>query len=687
MRMRRTVDVPLSDGEIMLVQAEVLHLHGPLGFRGVLSLTSARLVFTPTSRLDRLVGADDLEIDLDDVEKASFGGLNSFLSVVVSGEDTTFGGKGARLVFERLEPILLNEEGEFTANERVLIHGEVDVYLKGNLATKCELRLTDHRFRLKGSGGLESLIFSSIDVLEDLSALHHVGLVGIQQRLSVAIGDEELTLGGRLVPELYAKLSAFVADDAEEEDADDTSTTGAVLESWTGTNHRGPLAVQGLFVASTQCLSFSPTGALDSLVGVEATELPLGSLARLAVRGWPERRLVLSTQDREHIFGMSEPLERFSSLADLMLRMDVAPPFADGRTGGEVDEESAIAWCAEHGFELGGKAEHVRFVEWGLMWVDDTIVRPGWLVLTTHRVGFVALGEAKKGDPPTAFDIPHVLRLDPDGALPDHVRFQVEDMVVRFSLRGELDSVVEFWARCEAPMGEADSGEFRGGQPLSKIMGQAHFLEVMLGEDKLHEARPGWVSPHDEGLSIFLPHELVKDMASGTRLQLRVGRDEGLYQFDGFLVGMEAPATTRGRSLVIFQRPPNVRYWNRRSGFRVDLGAVVKAEVLVHAEATGWTPRGKQLIRVEDMSSGGCAVRSAKEVSLGERLHFCLELGPGVLEFTAECVHIGPAEGGDGHALLGLVFVGLDGKNRAGLNREVLRLEREQLKKRYNAGV
>ena len=165
-----------------------------MAYNGLLTLTDQRLSFSPTGRLDRIVGVRELEVPISLITHAEIVGIEKNLVVEFEDRSARFAGQGAKRVFSRLDA-LLNESKtatttiEFQPGERVLVQGVATSYANGLIATRGEVVLTDKRIRFLTGGGLETLIWTFPELDHPLEAITRAELSGVRKLLEVWIDE------------------------------------------------------------------------------------------------------------------------------------------------------------------------------------------------------------------------------------------------------------------------------------------------------------------------------------------------------------------------------------------------------------------------------------------------------------------------------------------------------------------
>ena len=143
--------------EVVLAQQECLRRTGLLAYSGILSLSSHRLRFEPRGTLDRLVGASEVQVRIDEIVDLTYAKLEMVLGVQTRNGTHRFSGHGARRIHRRLQAFLNERDGksikrDFQDGERVIVCEFGQLNRPGEMNTKGEYLLTDRRLRFQPTG-------------------------------------------------------------------------------------------------------------------------------------------------------------------------------------------------------------------------------------------------------------------------------------------------------------------------------------------------------------------------------------------------------------------------------------------------------------------------------------------------------------------------------------------------------
>ena len=128
--------------EVVLAQQECLRRTGLLAYSGILSLSTHRLRFEPRGTLDRLVGASEVQVRIDEIVDLTYAKLEMVLGIQTRNGTHRFSGHGARRIHRRLDAFLNERDGkdsikrDFQDGERVIVCEFGQLNRPGEMNTK-----------------------------------------------------------------------------------------------------------------------------------------------------------------------------------------------------------------------------------------------------------------------------------------------------------------------------------------------------------------------------------------------------------------------------------------------------------------------------------------------------------------------------------------------------------------------
>ena len=156
-----------------------------------------------TGWLDRLMGARSISMDLEKIDFAEIRGLSKFLYIQYKDNTYRFSGSGAHRIYERLEI----QRRAFMSGcetpdnfkeyqERVLLQGDIDIYIRGNWCTSGNLILTNRRIRIETIPGLDTLLFRHKKLEAWNQDITSFKFMLYQGKLTITTMDDKISVGG-----------------------------------------------------------------------------------------------------------------------------------------------------------------------------------------------------------------------------------------------------------------------------------------------------------------------------------------------------------------------------------------------------------------------------------------------------------------------------------------------------------
>ena len=718
----------IRSGEKVIVADACLHHKGPLAFKGEMTLTNERVVWMPSGRLDKMAGAKAIGFSLERIEKVEVSGLDKMLHLTVGGSLFKFSGAGALRLRERIalhsssasDEDLSTEEVD-ALSEKVLFQDDVSLYIKGNLSAKAHVVLTDLNLSIETKRSLETMLFSAKAVKTSVLDIEETVYSNLENKLHLTIRGETITLGGAQTSQLYLLMQSL----------EDRSNDSVDILQCDATHYKGPLAIKGHLLATTDRLLFCPTSQLDSLVGATTLTIKLSDVVEVALEGWPEQRLVVTEQDgRSTTLQVPEPGARLRELRELFLR--VPPPAGLTSQRSTADDPEGPQRLLE---ELGiaHDENRVYLVEWGLRLVEDRSVQIGWFILTGETVRLVrpARGTLWQAS------VSSVGRPG-QGVSPQVLVFDAEGTTHRFVTTKRARFVEAFWDALGQVRPETRYAFAKPNQPLRKVLGHHKTLNLQQKGQNIASLEDARVFRKETGdLKITGYASRPEAIRQGDSVHVEVAREHSRYVFHTIVreERLKAPGE-KGESFLLVGAPQDIVAFSLRQHHRMGLGGslLVWAFAAIDARALseltfedqelvdGRGPRvaeellpltaseldaydrhhieglvgagGPQLleflgvrrVKLMDVSLGGCGVAAVHSFD-GFRvpldrllLKFFLPLEDKAIPVQARIVHHHYPERKDGAAVCGLQFLELGQTVERGVQQLVQSLEREDLR-------
>lgn len=394
-----------SPDERVLADGKCMDMHGPVAFPGHVFLTTKRVCFEPTA-FNQIIGVSPWSLDLAAIRGVSLVGLDRTFVIETAEGPRRLVGIGARIVHDRLAPLLAADEPQtYEADERVLLHELAEVEVNDLLGAWGEVTVTTHRLRFRPRP-MERVLWPDLAFEETNDRISSFSLTGIRRRLEVCTPARTVRFMGDVLPALYSALKAndevkegLVAADALEH------------EVWPAQLYRGPVSHPGALVLTATGLAFVATGALDSLAGVESLiDTPIARIERVSLRGRLDPRIEVHADDGRAVFACADASGRYDQIVAWLARRSAGPIRVEGAPGsggtlGEIEEiEGVLApWRARYSLPerplaftpavglraASGATGWLLLDEESLVWLRGRVpgerARPLWLPLRRHR--------------------------------------------------------------------------------------------------------------------------------------------------------------------------------------------------------------------------------------------------------------------------------------------------------------
>ena len=673
------------DERTVLSEDECLFHKGPLAYPGRLSLYQDLLRFSPARALDRLAGAEDVDIKVDQITELSAGGINHNLDIHIGDALFRFSGRGAIRVHNRLLSVIAEsdpsqaDETYFEPGERVLLQGQAEYFVNELIGVRGELTFTDKRLRFSPGLGLEQLIWNTTSVDAPLSAIKTWRLQGMRRRLHVATDSEEIIIGGPLAPQLYSTLETLLGDEETSVSADEV-----VVDTWEVSLRRGPVAHVGQLEFSPTHVHFKPTGLIDALVGVKPFDFEISEITRLSVRGWPDKKLLIRAGHEVYAFTMGDVAERYEDLKALVRDRNYQLAVRGKADTTPRYQATLDSWTSRVNYKLG---EQIVFSAFAMDPFADTEVRFGWLLLLRTRVLFLPLGGPSSREKFVDIPLEDICRLDGGPRTrQDQILMSANDGRFRYLISEREGGVDDFWSQCRSPTRVLE-WQTLGPRSTSRVMGKCRFLRIMSHGETVVDLSPGMTIEHDSGVAIVLPGQPGSSVPIDTWVTVEIGQTEGIYQIDSKVVRVTMTPlegvvpNPQDTHLLIVSFPPSLRVYNQRESYRVNTEISLRASRLAQtADGGSWMATGMTFpCRVVDISLGGCAIETTHDLDNGDRISLNLPLLDQWVEIRATCVRQINLNDTENSRRFGLEFRELSMAQEDILHKAVMTLQRETM--------
>jgi|GEM_PF-6235964 len=662
------------EGRPILCKQEVMLVKGVLFVRGMLTLFSDELLFEPIRGIDKLAGAQDLRFAVADLSEVE--GDRQELSIVVQRKEVEFRGRGAGYVLDRLDVLLQHRQGIvaegalFEEDERVLVQGPLESHINALLSARGTVTLTTQRFRFQPDGFFNRMVGASLALDVPLAAIEAVEVVAVRRLLRIRLAGSDHLYAGALVPVLYSRVLGLLSLGLGDKDEE----SNELLAEWAVSLFKGPLAQPGSFLVSTRQITFTVDGTLDSMIGLHTLVMPVAEIDRLAAK--PGRGVLVTCDGETRFFEMDQADERLRDLFAFLLHFrDEREPAEDDPAGwtGEEAAQTLERMAADLTLE---DDEQVLLLGPALQWMAESNVRRGSLVVTSLRLLFVP---STQGEKLLALDLQELRRVPFGEELTSQLQILAKRRHLRFGPRGGSFFIERFWATVENVVGQVgtpapiEDEELLPGEQqhsvtlefLPRNMGEVKYIDIKKEERLIKRVEPGETLRQPDGLGIFYPGLPSAELAEGEDVFFELGRDDGIYRFETTLLRIDTVTTAQAGAafsegstegsggeasrslhvvrdnqfLLVVKYPEDLRFLNRRHGFRVSFDVLSRVRHLAPDEEGNLTGVGSWFrCTIEDLATIGCAIRTPREIQVGAKLALELPLRDRVITAHATCV-------------------------------------------------
>tara|TARA_B110000037_G_scaffold218633_1_gene282025 strand:+ start:166 stop:1926 length:1761 start_codon:yes stop_codon:yes gene_type:complete len=386
---------PTSFSSETIHRCECFALHGGDAYPGVLTISARRVSFMPLME-SMEVNIEPWSITLTELEEVEIGGFEGILSLTTANTERKVMGIDLEAVRDALVLIIDGDASSAAENRNILLQGPIDIYTSGVLVASGEVILTNEVFEFKQGRGLEELIWGDLTKNIELKDIQRCEVVGVRRRLEIVTSEEKIHFRGPIVNHLYSVMATLGVGSASRLDHE-------LKYSWEASLFTGPIAQKGEIGITEGTFRFTPTGMVESLLGVrKMVDVPISHIKRIGIIGVLDKRLVVSTRgSRVLSFQINKPLDRMRELGAIMMVSiekdePVLPSVGIYNTSPQVE-----AFLKDWGSRIGdiGK-EQLIFMGAGVQAVGEKSIRRGWLLLTEKHVAFLpSCGDSKTDEP------------------------------------------------------------------------------------------------------------------------------------------------------------------------------------------------------------------------------------------------------------------------------------------------
>ena len=671
--------------EILAVDTILFYTNNLLAHHANCTLTNQRLYIEPQGFLDKL-SFPEIEIFIKDITKLDFS--QNLHHIYCNEQVFKMANSGAERICQRLEKML--QKDPEILQEKVLLQGDTNVYIKGPLSTKGEIILSNKTLTVKSTNGLESKLFSPKKLETPLLDIQHLEYSNLEQKLKILSKHGEIVVGGQVAAKLHATLKSLegaYVDDLQDVNVQSLSTYEALL-------YRGASkpAITGDISLAINRFVFTPGNVLDTLTGVQLQILPYQDIQKLSITN----NLELATTKTQLQFITSQK-ELLMQLLYEKCRAIIKPPiFEDIRSKRYSEKENRSALAAlKLPFDISNEVP--LLCEQSILYRnEDQTIYFTLLLMTDKTLRLLALNNK-------------VLWQCPNTAIQIVENRNPKETKLSILVRGKkivIDpySGVKFHDYFKRKVIESrptEAEQFtKTNQSVKSILGQCLLVQFFDNGQKIHQIENTNVLVRARGIQISGPKSSDFPCAQGSKIQVEIPKKTGRFLFETIITEQYiSEPDPMGRHYITLAEPKDISLSNERRDYRAPITMDLDFSIFelpdydiehddVETQIPFATPVSEMQVVLEDLSISGCAIVSQNSLNtLNLPLHrLLLKSKINLFDEDIPCMCIPKYEVQHPHPdkegnRIGLEFVKMNNLDRSLINRMVLQIEREQIRK------
>lgn len=668
----------LQSGEEILATDFVQHyINSLIAYNAECYITNKNLILIPKTALDRLTGKE-LLLPLSAISGFD---IKDQLQVIThsKGELLLSGGGGTRVV-EHLKRIMSG--GTKSLSEKIIFQSDADVYIKGQLSTKGEVILSNKKLIIRSKQGLESLIFSGKSLESPLTDIKNVQYSSIEKKLTVTAKQGSITLGGKAATKLNSILHSLEGSTVDALDGEIISFSALLLRG-------AKPSINGDLSITNKRIVFTPQNAIDTLTGVQLQHFPVAKIQKLK----NSSKLVLGTNKSTLEFSSPHQNEIFEELYQRITHIERVSLFDDIRSK-QYSEESSEEQLKSKKLPFSWSGETPILCENVIIQRGEHDLWFGHILMTSENTIFMShsnkpLWKAKNAS----------ISIVENRSSRD-VSIELLTNTSRLRIFPLSDtSFAKFYRKKLKDSKPSEAEQFsKGNQPIQNVTGITKAVILSVKNQLVYKIANTVVKDQTRGLQIEGRPSRRFPLELGDRVEVEIPKDTGRYLFQSVIVEefLTVPDPV-GRYYLTLATPKNISVYNDRTVYRAPFEEIIQADLYVLPEydperddVAILLPKGNNRLtfqaHIKDLSVGGCGFIHSMNFT-----HFDVPNHRLLIKMTL--IISGQRIAIDGlirhqhkmesdQYISGLEFVKLDSLHRSLINRTVLQIEREELRKK-----
>ena len=679
------MSIELKKNEEVLATDQVLHYSSSFfAHNANCWITNMRVVLEPKKALDKLSGSK-AEVNISSIDAIE---INSgMVSIHHDNGVLQMGGSGAERLSERLKMIMNNQSSEKL--DKVLFQGDTNVYIKGPLSTKGEIILTNHDLTIRTTKGLESYIFDKKELNTQLIDILNLTFSNLEQKLVVESTQGTIIIGGKNAARLNTTLRSL-----EGTDVDDLATVAVEqLSAFEAMLYRGASksAINGELSFAPNRLTFAPQNVLDTLTGAQLQIIPFDQIQKISKKG----RLEITTLSSKLVFVTNKADKIYELVEKEVLKIERPKLFTDIRSK-LYSEDLAFSEVKELEFPFKHYSETPILCDQCTIRKNEGSCYFAYIFVTEEHTRLLTpnkqlLWESSNKD---------ISIIENRSSSDATIQVKVKDQRITFKPYSGI-SFRDFYCRKLKESRPSEAEQFsKESQPVQRILGFTNQVEIAYDGNVVKYILNTRVSAENRGIQIQSDKHSEFDYQVGDKLQVEIPKKEGRYTFSSIITEQYlVEPDPIGRYYITFAIPSNIGLSNDRGAYRAPFEQSMDISILKLPEYDPERENPRQFleqakeidqntIRLLDLSVSGCGFLVRRSIfDYNVDIH-CLVF-KGSIEINDEIIpwfaipkyEVPFTQNKIEYQRVGVQFFGMNNLDRSIINRAVLKIEREQLRK------
>lgn len=661
-----------------------LYYWGPLAYNGRLSLTNERLYFEPIGAVDKIAGAKEVSIFVDNIDFIDFPSVDKVIAIQEADKIHRFSGRGAERIIKRLQ---LRQyafaPGNFQSPAQMKKYREI-VLFQGNavLNTTKEVGITGQFFITKQDICIEN---RNHEIIFEFSLTELKGLQFnlLAKTLVLLFPQQQFQLKGNAIPKAFLLLHALHKGGFREQ-----------LFCESATLLQGVLGIKGLLQSTENEILFCPTESLDSFANAYLVTFDLRKILALRLKRWPEKRIVLQTATETH--QLSAPDVEKLHKRILTVLQQATPTHLAARDNAQKTEDKISPVEVQEIAETNGvqlmEDENILLFSWGVKKETEFDYLCGWLFLTNLRVIFCSVDQSNRW----------IARNDQISKTPNETSglgISYKQNQLLFLPADDIHFINRFWNRINLLKPPKDLRGARTGQNLQSVLGKNQMIVVVKEQQDIFHVHDAYLQQNSQGLSLLFSEKQTAVLQKGDTIHLEIPKKQGRFRISSVIkeVHLSTP-NKKDQFCILMEEPLSVLVYNKRKAFRLKRAQTLIVSIYhctedTYPQFTEDEEEEKNLRLIEkhklelvDISFGGCKVQTNKnllalQIPIREMvLRFQLMAKKRRISVQGIIQHTTHVKKPEEIFIHGISFVGLSEPIKKKLFTEILRLEREILR-------